>query len=277
MSEFDSKDEFLKAKDLIQQQRYDEARDILKSLSHPTAAKWLEKLDEIAPERKRKDPELADLLVSDPDKPKGLPTILETEQDQLQRARSLIQQKRYDDARVILEMLDNPTADRWLRKLDEIDTFGPSPSSEQPVTQVIVNTDSGGPGCLVQGLWFLFIGWWLGALWINLSWFLMLTVIGLPLAIFMINRISQIIALRSPRSSNQVVVTTQGGNTRVEIGGRKPQINLLVRIVYFVLVGWWLSFIWMNLAYFFCAIIIGLPLGFWMFDRTPGVLTLKRV
>jgi hypothetical protein len=42
--------------------------------------------------------------------------------DQLQKAKSLIQQKRYAEARNLLKKINNPTAKRWLAKLDEIDS-----------------------------------------------------------------------------------------------------------------------------------------------------------
>jgi hypothetical protein len=38
------------ARDLIRQRQYEQARALLKTVDHPTAAKWLAKLDEIAPE-----------------------------------------------------------------------------------------------------------------------------------------------------------------------------------------------------------------------------------
>ncbi|HEX2906034.1 MAG TPA: hypothetical protein VHO69_04195 [Phototrophicaceae bacterium] len=44
-----SKQKMLAAKELIQEKRYDEARTILKTVNHPTAKQWLEKLDKIAP------------------------------------------------------------------------------------------------------------------------------------------------------------------------------------------------------------------------------------
>lgn len=46
-----SKQKMLAAKELIQEKRYDEARMILKTVDHPTAKLWLEKLDKIAPQK----------------------------------------------------------------------------------------------------------------------------------------------------------------------------------------------------------------------------------
>lgn len=48
-----SKVKFQEARELIQQKRYDEARIILKQINHPKAQEWLDKLDEIAPEKSR--------------------------------------------------------------------------------------------------------------------------------------------------------------------------------------------------------------------------------
>ncbi len=45
------------------------------------------------------------------------------------------------------------------------------------------------PGCLVQLFFFVFIGWWLGALAIILAYALFLTVIGIPLGVMIINKI----------------------------------------------------------------------------------------
>lgn len=48
-----SKAKFDAARELIQEKRYDEARVILQAISHPTARKWLAKLDTIAPPQRR--------------------------------------------------------------------------------------------------------------------------------------------------------------------------------------------------------------------------------
>ncbi len=127
-----------------------------------------------------------------------------------------------------------------------------------------------GHGCLVQVLWFLFIGWWLGQIWIAVSWVLMLTVVGIPFGVMMLNRIPQIMALRGQQSA--VTVTHVGGVTVVSDGGSVPQHNIVLRAIYFVLIGWWLSAIVMEVAYVLCMTIIGMPLGFRIVRRgsSPG-------
>ncbi|HLF28198.1 MAG TPA: YccF domain-containing protein [Anaerolineae bacterium] len=142
-----------------------------------------------------------------------------------------------------------------------------------PSATVVIDARSRNPGCLVQLLWFVFVGFWAGQLWILAAWFFTITVIGIPLAIAMINSVPKIIALRSKPEA--LAITTAGGVTVFSTTSR-PQLNLLIRIAYFVLVGWWASAIWMEIAYGLCVILIGMPLGFWMFDRVPALATLRR-
>lgn len=133
---------------------------------------------------------------------------------------------------------------------------------------VIVETKQN-PGCLLQLLWFAFIGIWLSQIWMVAAWILMVTIIGIPLGISMLNNIPKVIALREP--TRRVMVR---GNMQQEM--EPPQINFFLRALYFLLIGWWFSALWMELAYLFCVSVIGLPIGFWMFDLVPTVLTLKR-
>ena len=62
-------------------------------------------------------------------------------------------------------------------------------------------------------------------------------------------------------------------NVVVTKGSTGP--GLLVRAVWFIFVGWWLSGWAIGVAYLLCAIIIGLPLGFAIFNRLPTILTLR--
>ncbi len=141
------------------------------------------------------------------------------------------------------------------------------------MSTVVVQTQKG-PGCLVQVLWFLFIGWWAGQIWIALAWLAMLTILGIPLGVKMLNKLPQVIALRA---QEETFTLTQVGDTIiVTTGGEKPQHNILLRALYFALVGWWLSALWMEVAYLLCVTIIGMPLGFWMFDKVPTLVSLRR-
>ena len=54
------------------------------------------------------------------------------------------------------------------------------------------------------------------------------------------------------------------------------QWPLLLRLLWLVMIGWWLSLIWINLAYLLSATILGLPVGFWMFNRLPMIIFLTR-
>jgi uncharacterized membrane protein YccF (DUF307 family) len=131
---------------------------------------------------------------------------------------------------------------------------------------------AGNPGCLLQILWFVFIGSWLGLIALVVAWILNVTIIGLPLGLAILNNLPIFIALQSPTS--QVVV--RSGDARSVVEGGLPQYNFLLRALYFLVIGWWWSLIWLLVAYLFCATIILLPLGLVMFRMTPFMTTLKR-
>jgi len=126
---------------------------------------------------------------------------------------------------------------------------------------------------LVRALWFLFVGWWLTGIWLAVAWILLVTIIGAPLGIIMINQVPFVLSLKRRDVTTRVV--TVDGETTAET--RRPeQSSLLLRAVYFVFVGWWLSLLWMTVAYAFTVSIIGLPIAIWMFGKLPYVVSLYR-
>ena len=120
------------------------------------------------------------------------------------------------------------------------------------------------PGCLIQFIFFLFIGWWLGAAAVSIAYLLFLTVIGIPLGVMLINKTPYLMALRE----TDTVVTYYGQTVK--------QHNILLRGLWFIVAGWWITALWLAIGYFFACTIIGMPIGFWMFDQAPALLTLHR-
>lgn len=117
---------------------------------------------------------------------------------------------------------------------------------------------------LTRALWFVVVGWWLTPVVVNVAWLLGLTVILLPLSVKLINLVPTALTLKTQRST-------------VDPRAGRGQHSLLVRVVYFVLVGWWLGFLWANAASFLAITVVGLPVAVWMLHRLPYVLSLYRV
>ena len=62
----------------------------------------------------------------------------------------------------------------------------------------------------------------------------------------------------------------------IEVETKRDNPNLILRILWFVLIGWWLSALWLAIAWALNVSIIGMVVGFWMFDRTPAIVSLAR-
>ena len=52
-------------------------------------------------------------------------------------------------------------------------------------------------------------------------------------------------------------------------------VPFLIRVIWFFLVGWWLSGIFIVAGYLFTASIVGIPIGFWFLNRVPQAQTLR--
>jgi len=132
-----------------------------------------------------------------------------------------------------------------------------------------------GPGCLVRGLYFLFIGLWLGLIWVVVAWFFNLTIVGLPIGLLMINRIPQVMTLRPQRVQTTVEIREGSPVIRQTTIRQNP---FLLRALYFFVIGFWFSLVCMLLAWLLTAVTFGLafPLTFLMFDQVPAITTLAR-
>jgi hypothetical protein len=140
---------------------------------------------------------------------------------------------------------------------------------------MIVLQDQRGPGCLVRGLYFIFIGLWLGALWTVVAWLLTVSIIFMPFGLYMLNRIPQVMTLQA--APRELIVTQQGNITLISDRSRS-QYPFLLRAVYFLVIGWWLSAVWLLSAWGLVGVTFGLGIipAFWMFNRTPAIVSLAR-
>ncbi len=130
------------------------------------------------------------------------------------------------------------------------------------------------PPFILRALYFVFVGWWLTGVWINVAWAANATVIGLPLGLWMLNRVPTVLTLKPV--GRAMVARLEGDELVAVRTVGIPQRSWIVRLLYFLLIGWWFSLLWANVAWFLCVIIIGLPLGIAMFNKLPAVTTLMR-
>jgi uncharacterized membrane protein YccF (DUF307 family) len=124
------------------------------------------------------------------------------------------------------------------------------------------------PNLLLRVVWFVVVGWWLTGVLSAAAWALNATIIGLPLGLWIINRLPFVATLRPVESFYSI----ENG----EVASGVAQRPFLIRAVYFVLIGWWLSGLWMAVAYALIISILGAPLAFWMYGRIGAVTTLFR-
>lgn len=142
-------------------------------------------------------------------------------------------------------------------------------------SHVVVHPRDQGPGCLIRILYFIFVGLWLGGIVTIAAWVLNVTIIGLPLGLWLLNRLPQLMTLKPVPTQGKVSVV-DGKVVYRETS--MPAHPFLLRALYFLLIGWWFSLVWLILAWLLTGLSLGLglPLAFWMFDQVPALTTLAR-
>lgn len=137
-----------------------------------------------------------------------------------------------------------------------------------------VEARSQSPSIVVRAVYFLLVGWWASGIWLSVAWVLIVTIVGTPIGIKMINWVPKIVSLKERRIATERARTGDGSVTITE--STNDQHSLLVRAVYFLFVGWWASGVWMSIAWVASVTIVGLPLAIWMYSRLPFVVSLYR-
>jgi uncharacterized membrane protein YccF (DUF307 family) len=140
--------------------------------------------------------------------------------------------------------------------------------SDRDMLSTEIRVSGGAPNLIMRAIWFVLLGWWLTGILSALAWALNATIIGLPLGLWIINRLPFAATLHPVERFYLVEDGVMVSEVR--------QRPLLLRAIYFLLVGWWLSGLWMALAYALLISIIGMPIAFWMYNRIGAVTTLFR-
>jgi len=150
----------------------------------------------------------------------------------------------------------------------------PPPPATDSAT-ITVDHGSRGPNILVRAIWFLLVGWWLSGIVSAAAWLVGLTIVGLPVTFWIFNRIPTMLTLRPRRETTTTIVSADG--TRVDIlHSGVPQPAFVKRALYFILIGWWFSALWIAGAWVLSVLLITLPLAVMMYNRLPAVTTLHR-
>lgn len=131
---------------------------------------------------------------------------------------------------------------------------------------------SGLSNLILRIVYFYLIGLWLGAVWLKIAWLLCCSILGLPIGIWMVHKAPLLMTLKESGEWREVKV----GSKTAYIFDEMPSPNFLVRAVYFLLIGWWFSWVWGVLALLISLTFLGLPISFWMINRLPWVTTLSR-
>jgi len=120
---------------------------------------------------------------------------------------------------------------------------------------------------LLQIIYFLLIGWWVGLLGAAAGYVLCVSIVFLPFGLILLNRLPGLIFLNPPGEA-----CSEGLPHR----HRVEELPFLLRALWFILLGWELGFLAISVGYCFCLTIIGLPIGIWILNRVPLLLTLSR-
>jgi len=146
------------------------------------------------------------------------------------------------------------------------------PIAADPVAYAF-GTEKHGAPFLLRVLWFLLVGWWLGAIFIGLGYVFTGLLITLPLGFWFLNRIGRAMTLMPMTTEVIVASSASGSDVLVQ---RRAQVFWPLRIVYMLLAGLWLGGIWLTVAYALCISIVFMPVGLWMINRAPLLITLER-
>lgn len=122
-------------------------------------------------------------------------------------------------------------------------------------------------------IWLAFAGWWLSLIWVIAGWLCLLLTSRSSTGLRMLGNMTRIVAFRAPGEDCERLVNET--LWRLE-QNQTPQRSLAARMAYTVLIGWWLSLLWLLLAWGESLSIDRRPSGVARFMHLPRIMTLRR-
>ena len=120
---------------------------------------------------------------------------------------------------------------------------------------------------ILRLFYFVLIGWWAGLLASFVAYLLCATIIGIPFGVMIFNRLPVIIFMAEPGEA------CPDGYPHRHV---MEELPILLRILWFVILGWELGLLALIGGYLCAVTIVGIPLGIWILNRVPLVMTLRR-
>ncbi|MBA3276990.1 MAG: YccF domain-containing protein, partial [Chloroflexia bacterium] len=88
-------------------------------------------------------------------------------------------------------------------------------------------------------------------------------------------RIPQNANVATNANVTNVATTVNVGGPNILITTRKQQVPFVVRAIWFCLIGFWLSLVFILVGYLCCLTVVLTPVGFWFLNRIPQAQTLR--
>jgi uncharacterized membrane protein YccF (DUF307 family) len=125
------------------------------------------------------------------------------------------------------------------------------------------------PPLALRAAWYVVAGVVCTLLWIIAAWLMLISVVGRTIGARMLERAPTILTLHlaGPQPPSWMTAPMP---YRAQYPSPRPPTSL-ARALYFLLVGWWASLIWLIFAYLTVLSVVGIPLAYKMLDAAPKV------
>ena len=136
----------------------------------------------------------------------------------------------------------------------------PVPPPRPPVPYALPRQNVALP---LRAAWFVFAGCWMSCIWVLATWVMLCLFVFPAQANRMITMIPNVLTLRTAADPPRSVVPVSRFRSPGPLGS--------TRLFYMLFVGWWMSCVWMMLAWAISLTVVGIPLSYRMYAVAPTI------